>query len=188
MYKKIDQEFIIRTLKNYDERTRNLRKEMSAQYKFLNSQELDEDVLQAVAYPVYDTEKSCGYRDGDIDEIYSRYVDLSKQRIDDIKSLMRDITEEQESMNRIMAIYDTLDALGKDILSCFYVNNKNQTIYEVAFDVAKKHDLSVQSIWRLRKKAIEHLINLYNSDLTQAEILHIRAQDKVRLTNKEKYR
>ena len=54
MYKEIDREFVIRTLKTYDARTRELRKEMSAQYTLLNTQSLDDELLQATAYPIYD--------------------------------------------------------------------------------------------------------------------------------------
>ena len=52
MYKEIDREFVIRTLKTYDVRTRELRKEMSAQYTLLNTQSLDDELLQATAYPI----------------------------------------------------------------------------------------------------------------------------------------
>ena len=95
MYKEIDREFVIRTLKTYDVRTRELRKEMSAQYTLLNTQSLDDELLQATAYPIYDPSEAGHQMDSDIDEIYTRYIELSKQRVDDIKSLMRDIIEEQ---------------------------------------------------------------------------------------------
>ena len=41
MYKEIDQEFIVRTLRTYDARTLELRREMSTQYTLLNTQTLD---------------------------------------------------------------------------------------------------------------------------------------------------
>lgn len=81
MYKEIDQEFVIRTLKTYDARTRELRKEMSAQYTLLNTQSLDDELLQATAYPIYDPSEAGHQMDSDIDEIYTRYIELSNNQL-----------------------------------------------------------------------------------------------------------
>lgn len=188
MYKEIDQEFIIRTLRTYDARTIELRKEMSAQYTLLNTQSLDDELLQAAAYPIYDPSETRHQMDGDIGEIYTRYIELSKQRVDDIKSLMRDIIEEQESMNRIMAIYEILDEKERCVLERLYLHSTADKVYESVQQLGTDYNLHPQTIYRIRRKTMDKIMSIYKSDLTQTEILQMRTQDGVCLTNKEKYR
>lgn len=188
MYKEIDQEFIIRTLRTYDARTIELRREMSTQYTLLNTQTLDDELLQAAAYPIYDPSEARHQMDSDIGEIYTKYVELSKQRVDDIKSLMRDIIEEQESMNRIMAIYEILDEKERCVLDRLYLHSTAEKIYDAVQQMGTDYDLHPQTIYRIRRKTMEKIMSFYKSDLTQTEILHMRTQDAVCLKNKEKYR
>lgn len=188
MYKEIDQEFIIRTLRTYDARTIELRREMSAQYTLLNTQTLDDELLQATAYPIYSPSEARHQMDSDIDEIYTKYVELSKQRVDDIKSLMRDIIEEQESMNRIMAIYEILDEKERCVLDRLYLHSAAEKIHDAVQQMGTDYNLHPQTIYRIRRKTMEKIMSFYKSDLTQTEILHMRTQDAVCLTNKEKYR
>ena len=188
MYKEIDREFVIRTLKTYDARTRELRKEMSAQYTLLNTQSLDDELLQATAYPIYDPSEAGHQMDSDIDEIYTRYIELSKQRVDDIKSLMRDIIEEQESMNRIMAIYEILDEKERCVLERLYLHSTADKVYVSVKHLGTDYYVHPQTIYRIRRKTMDKIMSIYKSDLTQTEILQMRTQDGVCLTNKEKYR
>lgn len=190
MYKEIDQEFIIRTLRTYDARTIELRREMSTQYTLLNTQTLDDELLQATAYPIYSPSEIRHQMDSDsdIDEIYTRYIELSKQRVDDIKSLMRDIIEEQESMNRIMAIYEILDEKERCVLERLYLHSTADKVYESVQQLGTDYNLHPQTIYRIRRKTMDKIMSIYKSDLTQTEILQMRTQDGVCLTNKEKYR
>lgn len=187
MYKSINDNFVIKTIKNYDSHTKELRQELSRQYAALNERD---EVMNAIAYPLSDVKDGCvRQNDHDVLDIYERYCDLEKQRIADIKMLMRDITEEQESMNRVMAAYECLDTFAKEIIRGLYIDNKDKKINVAAESLAAAHGLSKQSIFRLRQKAFNKIIDIYNSDLTQSEIYQIRnQQDSDCIKNKQKYR
>ena len=111
-----------------------------------------------------------------------------KQRVDDIKSLMRDIIEEQESMNRIMAIYEILDEKERCVLERLYLHSTADKVYESVQQLGTDYNLHPQTIYRIRRKTMDKIMSIYKSDLTQTEILQMRTQDGVCLTNKEKYR
>lgn len=175
MYREISEKFIIKTLKEYESRTKYLREEMSKQYAFLNAQ--DDDILIAASYPDIDNTilNSCTHEVIDILDIYERYHKTIRQRAADIQHTMRDIVEEQETMNRIMVIFTSLEQREKDVLKELYMNAlPGKTIYTLAEEIGEHYGLSVQSILRIRKQAMNNIIELYNSDLTQTDLLHYK--------------
>ena len=190
MYREISEKFIIKTLKEYERRTKSLREEMSKQYALLNAQ--DDDAIRTVSYPAIDNTmiNTCSSEVIDIVDIYEKYCDVMRQRALDIQHQMREIIEEQETMNRIMSIYTSLEPREQDVLNELYIQNSSgKTIHTISLEVGERYELSHQSILRIRKQAMNKIIELYNSDLTQTEILQYKEKDAVCLKNiKNKYR
>lgn len=186
MYRDISEKDIVKTLKEYDSRTKELRMEMSKQYAQLSAQ--DDDAMNTVIYPDMDNTKINYSNDFmDIVDIYEKYNKIVKQRVTDIKFAMREITEEQETMNRIMAAYSTLDIDEKEVLEKLYIKNKNISIQIMVQELAESYQLSDMSIYRIRKKAIKKIMELYNSDLTQTELFQYQTKNAVCL-KENKYR
>lgn len=177
MYSEISEKYIIETLQSYEEKTALLRKEMCQQYAQLYAR--DTDTLDAAVYHSLNTNVPLSDNSdiSDIIKIYERYQKMENKKILDIKLVMRDIVEEQETMNRIMAAYHSLDERQKDILSHLYIENPEITIKIKTYDLAEKYKYSCQNILKIRKKAIDQIMNLYNSDLTQFEIYKQRNAD-----------
>lgn len=186
MYKDITEKYIIQTLQCYEEKTAALRREMSAQYAQLFCR--DNDVMKSVAYPQMHSNATATDNSDilDVIEIYEKYQKLEKKKIFDIKSTMRDIVEEQETMNRIMAAFSVLDDQQKELLTYLYIDEPKKIVASAISEYAEKYEVSSVTIYRIRKKAIDKINTLYNSDLTQAEIY--KCKKRACLNNINPYR
>lgn len=182
MYRTIDEKFIIQTLTTYEQRTKEIREEMSAQYSLLDKEDLD--LLQSISYPnTFSILNHLPEERQTLDEIYEKYKKLSRVRIQDILLLMRERTEELESMNRIMAAYDALDPQEQDVLMKFYSPTQD-TIYANVQELEEDYQSSRATIYRWKSSAMKKIKEIYDSDLTQAEIprssMTARLEDKYR--------
>ena len=186
MYKEISEKYIIQTLQCYEEKTIALRREMSKQYSQLFCR--DNDVMKSVAYSQmhYNATATDISDILDVIEIYEKYQKLEKKKIFDIKFTMRDIVEEQESMNRIMAAFSVLDDQQRELLTYLYIDNPKKIVTAAISEYAEKYELCDMTIYRLRKKSLKKIKEIYDSDLTQAEIY--RCKKRACLNNINPYR
>lgn len=190
MYNEVTDEFIVRTLVNYEERTRVLNVQMKN--AFCNLAKNTQDLMESASYPLQvidglDRVQSNNWTD--LVNTYERFKNLSKNQARDMNILMRNIVEEQESMNRVMAAYETLNEIQKELLQMFYIKRpaiKKQVAIRI---FGEKHSISERSIYRIRKSAIKRIKEIYNSDLTQSEIYCLQlAETDSDYKNKKKYR
>ena len=186
MYKEISERYIIQTLQCYEEKTVALRREMSKQYAQLFCR--DNDVMKSVAYPQMHSNATATDNSDILDvlEIYEQYQKLEKKKIFDIKFTMRDIVEEQETMNRIMAAFSVLEDQQKDLVTFLYLTDPQKVIANAVTEYANKYSLSETSVYRMRRKALKQIKEIYDSDLTQAEIY--KCKKRACLNNINPYR
>lgn len=186
MYKDITEKYIIQTLQCYEEKTAALRREMSAQYAQLFAG--DSDVMNCAAYPqMHSNVAVTDHSDVlDVIEIYEKYQKLERKKVFDIKFTMRDIVEEQETMNRIMAAFLALEDKQRELLLSLYARDTQTTVAAAVTEYAEKYQLCDKTVYRMRKKALKKIKDLYDSDLTQAEIY--KCKRTACLNNIDKYR
>ncbi len=160
MYGKITDEFIVDTLRHYEERTKEHYDQIQKVCNRLKQNK--DDVLTSVFYTslgrndeikVQDSEKE--WRD--ISKLYERFMQLSKSQIKDIKTFMENIVEDQESMNLVMEAYETLSGKEKDILRVLYIEEPLRE-YKVSIRILeKKYFCSDRTVFRNRRKALNHI-------------------------------
>lgn len=121
MYKEIDQEFIIRTLRTYDARTIELRREMSTQYTLLNTQTLDDELLQATAYPIYSPSEARHQ----MDKLPQQHRDeqkMSYNRLSEIADAAIDLLLQEEPELNFAALDEAVD-LSIDEMSRWHMHD-----------------------------------------------------------------
>lgn len=170
MYNEVSDEFIINTLKYFSARSSQIAKEQFDIYE--ESAGLNESVIREPIYPDLDNDK---IRDNvfnvrDLSDLYNQYLAMTEQRLLDLKMISINLTEEQESMNRIMTIFLILPADEKEILNYLYMQQPDKKISIATNELAEKTFTSPRTIMRKRKKAVSYIKDIYKSDLTQAEI------------------
>lgn len=188
MYKNISDTFILKTLGNYTARTEQLYRQMASCYRQLAK----DDALTDVVFPSLDGKEinvkhSIAYFH-DISETYEKYKSLARSRTQDILHFMRNIVEEQESMNRILSSYEALNEKEKDILYILYIKTPDAKREDAVRALEKKYYYSRGTIFRWRRSALNHIRELYDSNLTQAEIYKLQFQNPASGQGKTIYR
>lgn len=176
MYSVVTDDFIINTLSYYQKRKKELQSQMRISYSQL--QQNKEDALSGVIYPPQSLADELVIQDQekewiDISQIYEHFRRLSTEQLRDMNVFLRSIVEEQESMNRIMAAYEMLDSTEKDILKIMYMEEPSRKLQVSVNLLMKKYSCSSRTIYRARRAALDHIHDIYNSDLTQSEIYRL---------------
>ncbi len=78
--------------------------------------------------------------------------------------------EIQETMDRIEACYKALSP-SEEYIILMYLYEVNETYSAGLIEAEKKLNMSVSTIKRRRKKAIEKIMEMYYSDLTNTAML-----------------
>ncbi len=192
MYSEITDDFIIYTLGYYQKRKRELQSQMRTSYSQL--QQNKEDALSGVIYPSQNIVDDLAIQDQekewiDISQIYEHFKKLSTDQLRDMNVFLRSIVEEQESMNRVMAIYETLDSTEKDVLKVLYIDEPLRKLQASVNILMKKYACSSRTIYRTRRAALDKIHDIYNSDLTQSEIYRLLpGKNKPDCLDKKPYR
>lgn len=127
----------------------------------------------------------------DLTDIMLRHFQLLKAQSIEIRHEMNRLVEEQETINRIWCCYTALNINEKEILTELYV--KDLPYKEVECD-AKKRGVSSTTLERRRKTGLQELRKLYNSDMTNVDIISNtqrkakEAKKKSRTVSKSGYR
>ena len=177
MYSEVTDEFIIKTLMNYEERTRILNAQMKN--AFCNLAKNTQEIMESVSYPIQEMDFFRFQKNdwSDLIKTYESFKRLSKDQARDLNFLMRNIVEEQESMNRVMAAYEALEDMPKSLLKMYYIENPTSKKKVAIKRFGEEHSLSERSIYRIRTAALKRIKEIYNSDLTQSEIYRLQLAD-----------
>ena len=117
----------------------------------------------------------------DLTDIMLRHLQLLRAQSLEIRMEMNHLVEEQETINRIWCCYSALDKNEKEILTELYV--KDHPYKEVEYD-AKKRGVSSTTLERRRKAGLQELRKLYNSGITNVDIISC-TQRKVKEAKKK---
>lgn len=127
----------------------------------------------------------------DLTDIMLRHFQLLRAQSMEIRVEMNQLVEEQETINRIWCCYSALNIDDKRILSDLYV--KDLPYKEVECN-AKKRGVSSTTLERRRKNGLQELKKLYNSSLSNVDIVSrtqykaAEAKKKSRAVPKSNYR
>lgn len=127
----------------------------------------------------------------DLTDIMLRHLQLLRAQSLEIRMEMNHLVEEQETINRIWCCYSALDKNEKEILTELYV--KDHPYKEVEYD-AKKRGVSSTTLERRRKAGLQELRKLYNSGITNVDIISCtqrkvkEAKKKSKAVQKSSYR
>lgn len=166
--KKIEKEEVKDTLKHYNELSQeihmqimNLRDELS---------KVEEQALEIAAYPKTDlTEKNgCGGVHKDLTEVYLKYQKLVHDRQKEIIQNIAYLTIRSDDLYRLYLCSQALSGEGYEIISRIYNKNEKYKVVEM------ESGLSHRIFEKKRQQAIRDIQRLYESDLTNRQILEMQ--------------
>ncbi len=175
MFKEISEEFVVRTLQNYAIYTDTNRNEVRRLYSQLATKqtwENREDIIKAVSLGKGAGEIVTTHSNivKDLSYIYERFHDLYMEDLRNTRIRIRHVGEIQETMDRIEACYKALSP-SEEYIVLMYLYEVNETYSAGLIDAEKKLKMSERSIKRRRKRAIEKIMELYYSDMTNTAML-----------------
>lgn len=118
----------------------------------------------------------------DLTDIMLRHFKLLKAQSQEIRIEMMRLVEEQETINRIWCCFEALDKDVKQILTELYV--RGHPYKEVESEAQKNKDISRTTFERMRKSGFDEIKRLYDSRLTNVDIIG-NAQKRERLEKKK---
>lgn len=134
-----------------------------------------DDILRAVTLrskALSDMPKSRGNHK-DISDEYEKYEKLLSQRDKEYAIAIRHLIETEEQIERVWICFNTLDDDEFTILDKIYVKNQ---LYAA---VEKESGLTHPVFEKTRKRAIETIIRLYNSDFENEFIFELSEKNKL---------
>lgn len=124
--------------------------------------------VQEVAYVKILTDQSkisSSNRNADISDVLLKQKKIYQEQVQDLRFEIIRILDEEECVHRIWVCFDALDNPGKTYLKELYVE---KNLYKF---VEKKSGVSHRSFEQARSQAMQKLIHLYYSKLTNREII-----------------
>lgn len=150
-------------LHSYEDRRREIHERILSMLRELN--ETDGMIYEmSVSSPrITDMPKQKG-EIKDLYEVFSRYKRSLHERILEINHGIRQLTEEEEALNRVWSCYQALWGEEFDILRRLFVEHQPWKTVELE---CKKSSGSLQ---RIQKRALQKVIDMYNSPYSIMEI------------------
>lgn len=174
MYAEIDNSMIVRTIAAYEELTDHIHERLTKNYdslkRRLEQREKDELIFVAsipggeLAKPVIPK---------DVSDAYTHYIELCREQIRDTYRSVIELTERQETMNRIMACYNLLPQKEHQILQILY--EESGSYKEGVLSAISQLDITKATIDRRRKNALVTIREKYDSDLSQMALIGEKA-------------
>lgn len=159
----MDEETIKDILRSYPEKLRNIRQKMLSLYSETES----EEVLSAAALPAVNMSGMPGAKGNhkDLGDVLISYQKQIWKRIEEIREMMWQLTEEEEMIRRVWACFHVLDNPYYSILHALYVENQLYTAVESSFDMSHK------TFEKYRRDGIDLLIRFYESNETIPDLM-----------------
>lgn len=125
-------------------------------------------MIRSLSLPSARYESSGGGKTGDgrdLSDFMAKHEQLSRQREIEIREEMRNLTDEEEMINRIRVCFQTLQDREYDILNELYVKGHPYKFVET------HSQLSHKTFETTRKSGIRKIIQLYESNYSNQEII-----------------
>lgn len=100
----------------------------------------------------------------DLYEVFSRYKSSLQERILEMNQGIRQLTEEEEALNRVWSCYQALRGEEYDVLRRLFVERQPWKTVEIECGI------SSGSLQRMQKRALQKVIDMYNSPYSITEI------------------
>lgn len=164
MLRKISEEYIVNVLKNHEQLVINCQVELLNIFKTKDEVGMIESASMTRKEP-----------DGsapthsliDLQNVLDQYFRLSDEWEKSVLANVRNLIETQETIYRIMACYNNLEPVLRNVLEQLYVK---QSFKEGMLALMKELDRSRASILRFRKEAINNIKSMYDSNQSNLEL------------------
>ena len=129
--------------------------------------EKNDDILESVAYPSTGISGRPSGKGGhkDLGDVLVRYNRQLCNRNEEIRKIMWELVEEEDSISRVWACFYALNDPYYSILYALYVENQLYQTVEDSFDVSHK------TFEKYRQRGMELLLRLYNSGESIAKLM-----------------
>lgn len=172
MYQNINENYIKAVLQEHDEKLKIISNRTFALYKEF---EKTDTMISEVAYqqrPDFSERQIKAKELEGLDKVMQKHVDLVRNRSKEIQSVLWQLTEEEETINRIWVCFNALCGKEYHILEEIYVKNQKYV------DVQRATGFGHRKFEMLRKQAINQILYLYKSKLSNLEIVKRRVERK----------
>lgn len=166
MLRTINEEYIIDVLKNHEFQLKKNQEEIK---KILSGKD-EAGLIRAAAINHSESFNSRTNELHDLDDVYRKYKKLTHDWELSVKEKIRALLEEQETINRILACYNSLSINERYVIEQLYIKNSYK---EGIAKLMNENDKSRSTILRIRKNAVDNIREMYNSKFTNLEIYGI---------------
>lgn len=151
-------------LRHREQKIANVHKKMISLYHELAD---TEGLMESASFPVPEFMGMPGGKGGhkDLGDVLLQYHRQIYNRNEEIRKIMWELSEEEESISRVWACFHALGEPYYDILYGLYVENRLYQAVEDEFPGAHK------TFERYRRQGIEYLLQLYHSGESIAELM-----------------
>lgn len=160
----LDEAAVKDILQNREKKIENIHKKMLSLYQEL---EKNDDILESVVYPSTGISGLPSGKGGhkDLGDVLVRYNRQLCNRNEEIRKIMWELVEEEDSISRVWACFYALNDPYYSILYALYVENQLYQTVEDSFDVSHK------TFEKYRQRGMELLLRLYNSGESIAKLM-----------------
>ena len=164
----IETEEIKNSLKHYSGLSAEIHRQIMQLKKDLDDVEIQ--ALEMAAYPKTDLAEKGGSRGihKDLTDVYLRYQSIVLGRQQDLLDEITYFTEKSENLHRLYLCSQAISGDGYEIISRLYFNNEKYKVVEM------ESGLSHRIFEQKRQQAIRDIQRLYESDLTNRQILEMQ--------------
>lgn len=165
-------------LRNREQKIANIHKKMFSLYRELEN---TEEIMETAAFPSTEISGMPGRKGGhkDLGDVLLKYNRQIYNRSEEIRKIMWELAEEEESISRLWACFHALGEPYYSILYALYVENQLYQAVEDEFGSAHK------TFEKYRKQGIQTLLLIYGSGDSIAELMR-RQKPELRGKKKKK--
>lgn len=167
---KMDSEKIKDVLRHHSELTQQIHKQVIDIRKKID--EVQQQSIEMASYPKIDLSQE-GRGSGthkDLADVYLKYQNLINEQEEELAAEMYVLTIHAEGIHRLYLCFQTLTGEEHDIIDRLYV--KGELYRTVEQDIGLNHRIFEET----RKQAIRDIQRLYESDLTNEQIVHLQKE------------
>ena len=170
-YLKMDSKKIKDVLRHHSELTQQIHKQVLEIREKLD--EVQQQTIEIASYPKIDLSQEGGGRrtHKDLADVYLRYQKLVNEQEEQLAAEMYVLTIHAEGIHRLYLCFQTLIGEEHDIIDRLYV--KGELYKSVEQDMGLNHRIFEGK----RKQAIRDIQKLYESDLSNAQIICIQKEN-----------
>ena len=169
-------------MKKYHNRVPEIHKKIFELYNYV---EQADELLKEVSYRSVNLGNMSGGKTSgkqDLTEVLLRHESLARDRSKEIRTVIWELTEELETIDRIWCCYTSLQGNAARYIRELYIEGQSYKAVE------KNSELSHKCFETSRANAIKDIEQLYHSGMSNLEIITFRDYEKKRKVQKPKGR